>query len=201
LTVPRVLARPGSFLLDAPPLQSSLASIPARFFRSEDCLPEVSSLIATSPTNVYNPRGFLGPHYVPSTGFLNLSTVYSAHRLVSLFHLTATYRVQSVQGLLSPHSLSSLIGRSCPHAVKQETLTDARPVAMLLASSFEALLRTKQRCRSPELTFLQPAPLFGFPSPPGCFRFPSWVPVTRDHPLTMLPHQVFACALALRDHP
>jgi hypothetical protein len=47
------------------------------------------------------------PLTVPSSGFLNLSTAFSAIQLAGLFHPAATYRVRPVQGLLPSCSSSS----------------------------------------------------------------------------------------------
>jgi len=83
-----------------PPPQSTFASLFLLpwTFRSEARLPGVSSLIATSPPRVHLYRCIPSACYVPSSGFLNLSTVCSAVRLASLFHLAATSRVLSRSG-------------------------------------------------------------------------------------------------------
>lgn len=91
-----------------PPPQSSFASsfLPPSF-RTEAHLPRVSALIATSPIRVHSHRHIPGACYVPPSGFLGLSAVYSAVRLVSLFHPTTTSRVLSRSGaslLVQPFS-------------------------------------------------------------------------------------------------
>lgn len=92
-------------------------------FESERCLPRVRSLFATSPSCVHSRARLPLPHHVPPTGFRSLSAVCSASRLAGLFHPAATSRVPRVQGLLSPCSLSSLVGKSCPHDVGRRMLT------------------------------------------------------------------------------
>jgi len=68
-------------------------------------LPRISSLIATSPAAFTIPcpdtdtRGFPGPHFVPSSGFLNPSTVFSATDFAGLFHPAATSRVRLRPGV------------------------------------------------------------------------------------------------------
>jgi hypothetical protein len=73
------------FLHFTPAPRLTLGAPPARF----------SSLIATSPQRVHSSLARLPKsHFVPPSGFLSLSTAYSALRLTSLFHLVATSRVR-----------------------------------------------------------------------------------------------------------
>jgi len=67
------------------------------------------------------------PHYVPSTGFLNLSTASSAPRLAGLFHPAATSRDASRSGVSLPAQHRSLIGSGCPLAVGGRPLSKLAP--------------------------------------------------------------------------
>lgn len=58
-------------------------------------------------------RGFPGPRYVPTSGFLSLPPVYSALRLASLFHPAATSRT-SCSGASPSTRPSFLIGKRLP---------------------------------------------------------------------------------------
>lgn len=110
------------------------------------------------------------PRFVPSSGFLSLSTAFSAPRSVGLFHPTATSRVpRPFRGSFSPCSRPSsskdraplVFGDRRAHPYEYE-----RPPLGRLP--FEALLHTKARC--PRHRFhaaSPPAPLLGFLSPPG----------------------------------
>ena len=66
-----------------------LPSLP--FGRNSTCR-GFAALFATSP-NPSTPRKASNPRFVPSPGFLNLSTVFSGFRLASLAHPAATFRV------------------------------------------------------------------------------------------------------------
>jgi hypothetical protein len=61
------------------------------------------------------------PRFVPSSDFLNPSTVSSALGLAGLFHPAATSRVSLVQGLLSPCSHPPSSRGACPLAVGSPT--------------------------------------------------------------------------------
>jgi hypothetical protein len=63
------------------------------------------------------PRGFLNPRSVPSSGDHSLSTVCSALQLVSLFHPTAAFRTLARSGVWPLHAGFDLVGRSCPLVV------------------------------------------------------------------------------------
>jgi len=149
----------------------------------------VSSLFATSPNGVPGVR--IPPLTDPSSGFLNLSTAFSAIWLASLFHPAATCRVRPVQGLLPSCSCLSHRETFCPHVVERTRAHRPRSAATLIRPDFEALIRTKKRCCSLGLTAQQLAPLFRFPSPPGSSPFSPWVLVPRDHPLLTSPAKVF----------
>jgi hypothetical protein len=84
------------------------------------------------------------PRYVPSSGFLNLSTVYSTGGFAGLLHPAATSRVCSVQGFLPPRSIGRLVTGRCPLAVVLLALTGC-PAATLAFLGFEALLRVAMR--------------------------------------------------------
>jgi len=67
-------------------------------------------------------RGFPGPHSVPSSGVLSLSTVSSATELAGLFHPAAMFRTHPVQGpSLSAQPCRLVADLSCPLAVVRRT--------------------------------------------------------------------------------
>jgi len=99
------------------------------------------------PPTVRLPR----PHFVPSPGFRNLSTVCSATLLSGLFHPEATSRVLGVQGLLPPHSHPPSSGGASPLSLSCRPLARhpcRRPVATAAALDFEAFFRARTRAVS-----------------------------------------------------
>jgi len=78
-TVPRFLRN--GFILSRPLLLFGVSSsiLPASSFEWP-VLPRVSSLFAALPAGVHLARELSDSHYVPSSGFLNLSTVCATYR-------------------------------------------------------------------------------------------------------------------------
>lgn len=113
---PRELRSPSESSASCPP---STSPSPAPSLGSR-------SLFATSPVSVRAPRlPALGAF--PSTAFLTPPTVFSANRLVGLFHPTATSRVCStgVFPRQQPRRLST--SPSCPLVVGADSLTMLPP--------------------------------------------------------------------------
>jgi hypothetical protein len=69
--------------------------------------------------------------YVPSSGFCNLSTAFSASGRVGLLHPTATSRVLSVQGFLSTRSRPDSSPGLFPLAVVEPTTHRPRSAATI----------------------------------------------------------------------
>jgi hypothetical protein len=116
---------------------------------------------------VHFARGLPNPHYVPPSGFLNLSTACSGPGFAGLFHPATTSRVLSRPGasrLLQPRRL---IGDPCPPAVESATLTvQGRWPGPVLSAS--RLCSTRGRVPRVRLsTSPSVAPLLGFRPPPG----------------------------------
>jgi len=113
-------------------------------------------------------------HFVPSSGFHNLSTVSSALELAGLFHPAATSRVRAVQGLLSPRSHPPSSGGACPLAVAAPSLTHPPSLSQRRARC-HVRCRSASRLRSAQgrvprvrlFTSPKAAPLFEFHAPPG----------------------------------
>jgi hypothetical protein len=134
----------------------SLFSPARRLSTLRHYLPWVSSLITTSPNSVWRPFRSDCSHMrtpiltVPPTGFLNLSTAFSAAWLAGLFHPAAVSRVHPVQGLLSSCSRSPSSRESLPPCRCRDDRSPKTPRRLWLPQSplldFEAFLRTKQRC-------------------------------------------------------
>lgn len=113
-----------SFLAFAPPQSSfasplscasrraSPASLPFRtpkpsfeplaVFRHEPSPTRVSALFMTSLERVHFPRDFPRLVFVPSSGALSLSTVFSALELAGLFHPAAMFRTSPFRGFSLP---------------------------------------------------------------------------------------------------
>ena len=105
-------------LLRVPSLKS-----PAHRLSTWAHLPRVSSLIAACLGCVHFSRRLPSPRSVPPTGFLNLSTVFSASGFAGLFHPATTSRVHAVQGLLSPRSRALSSRASAPLPLSSRALT------------------------------------------------------------------------------
>jgi hypothetical protein len=90
------------------PLQSSFNLITALSFQKELYLPWFVPSLDFTTTRPRLQR-FPTLRYVPSSGALNLSTVYSELWLVSLFHLTAKSRTDLYRDLSTLHSHRVLI--------------------------------------------------------------------------------------------
>jgi hypothetical protein len=104
--------------------------------------------------------------YVPSSGFFNLSTVFSTIGFAGLLHPAATSRVLSVQGFLPCRSPpdSSSVGAPVP-------FSHQRSPASRLPRSCKSTSRrwSAKRCvpRGRGLALPSVAPLFGFAPPSG----------------------------------
>lgn len=96
----------------------------------------------------------------PLDGFLR-------HLAFGLVSSQAMSRVRPVQGLLSPCSCSPSSRKLFPLAVAGTMTHRPRPIPPSSRLNFEALVHTKQRCRSLGLTAPQLAPLVRLSSPPG----------------------------------
>lgn len=113
---PAAIRRSGSSSLVSLPLQSSFARPPAPSFRSGPYLPGFSALFATSPeTSTIRERSTA--RFVPPSGFLDLSTVYSVSGFAGLFHPAATCRVRLCSAEAHPRPPDSLIA-STPRATR-----------------------------------------------------------------------------------
>jgi hypothetical protein len=134
------------------------------------------------------------PRYAPSSGFLNLSTVYSALKLAGLFHPAATSRISPVQGLLPGHSHPSSSEGACPRVVGTSSLARLRKLHIRCPST--SRLYSAARCVRPSPLFTKTtlAPLFRFFSSRS-LRFCRRSQLTQDLPLWTLSNEPFACAL------
>jgi len=130
------------------PLQSSFATTPLDPVRAE---PPARVLDPRHDITGARPlmRGLPSPRYVPSTGVLSLSTVFSARRLRGLLHPRAMFRASSRSGVCRSRAArpGSSPGR-CPLAVGS-----ARPREDLAIRTsrracldFEALLHARAAC-------------------------------------------------------
>jgi len=111
--------------------------------RLTTCPARVSSLIATALQGVYLVREHTRSRWVPSSGFLNLSTAYSTSQLPGLLHPGATSRV-SRSGVSPDSQRSWLVARRCLHVVTCQTLASV-PAATSGTIDFEALFREPKR--------------------------------------------------------
>jgi hypothetical protein len=143
----------------------------------------VSALLAASPFRVHLHRSIPSPCYVPSSGFLNLSTVFSAKRPTGFFHPAATSRVLARSGA------SPLVQPFFPHRKELPPCRSSRPSSPAETGCQSNAPRLRgfsphEVALSPGLVLPapRPAPLFEFPFPPGV-RFPPCPPVPRLAPL------------------
>lgn len=170
-----------SFILPAPISSSEFLrhSLPLRALRPE-LTARVLGPLHDITGRVHQSRGSPGPRSVPSSGYRNLATSFSALRLAGLFRPAAMSRVHTVQGLCFPRAAVHPRRVSFyPHAVAPHCAHLARAKwPRNKALGFEVLLRARMRTivavfnrhgsRSPPR----------FPSPPGA-QFPGrepWLP-------------------------
>jgi hypothetical protein len=136
----------GSSSLETTPLQSSndfnhrphtfRGGQPAWGFGPLRDITEARSLVAEHPTF----------RYVPPSGFLSLSTVCPTLRLMGLFHPTATFRVRTRSGASPSTQPPSLIGRSCPLAVRTPLAPRPKPAATNEAPRLRGLHPCRGSC-------------------------------------------------------
>jgi hypothetical protein len=116
-TFARLAHRPSTVSTDTNCFILPSRNSPSEFLHSADCL-GLSTLAAclglcpllTSSGRVHS-REAPTPHFVPSSGDHNLSTVYSATRLADVFHPAASIRaLHPCRGLSSPCSGAPLSG-------------------------------------------------------------------------------------------
>jgi len=134
---------------------SSSEFLPALLRRSfqfgASCL-GVCSLFATLP-EVSTIRGAPKSRFVPSTGFLNLSTAYSTFGFAGLFHPAATSRV-SVQGFGPAPQLHRLIAGHYLLALRDRR-ANRLPGCHATALRFEVLFRGSRRAPKSVFTLLR----------------------------------------------
>jgi hypothetical protein len=126
-------------------------------------MPRFLALIATSLLRSHFSLRLPRRRYVPSSGFLNRPTFYSALELAGLFHPAATSRVPPVQGLLSSRSHPSSLEGACLQAVEPLRAHRLAPVATRLGPRLRGLHpRVVAFDASPLFTEPHVAPLLGF---------------------------------------
>jgi hypothetical protein len=122
-TVPGNASVPGSFSLATVLLQSSFLRSPAPCLSAGDAPAQVFAplrgMTAARPLHAEDAN----LRYVPPSGFLNLSTVYSApRRCRSVSPRNHVQDSRPVQGLLSPRSRDASSAPRCPLAVEPASL-------------------------------------------------------------------------------
>lgn len=102
------------------------------------------------------------PHFVPSSGFRNLSTVSSALELAGLFHPAATSRVIFRSGASLPPQPPFLIGRSLPPCcccsaahTHGPTFAGSLACPRAMPLSFEAFICARPRSSGPVIHLAQ----------------------------------------------
>lgn len=121
-------------------------SFPLELFRERAYLPGISVLFAVQPERVHSLRGVPSSRYVPSLGFLNLSTVYSAswrHGFIS-----PRNRVQDsspFRGFHPSHSRAFSSKAPAPLPLLPNLLSVRKQSPFVRPLDFEALLRAKIR--------------------------------------------------------
>jgi len=126
-------------------------------------VPRFLALIATSLVRSHFSLRLPRRRYVPSSGFLNRPTFYSALELAGLFHPAATSRVPPVQGLLSSRSHPSSSEGACLRVVEPLRAHRLAPVATRFGPRLRGLHpREAAFDASPLFTEPHVAPLLGF---------------------------------------
>lgn len=158
-------------------------------------MPRFFALFATSPVRSHFSRRLPRRCYVPSIGFRNRPTSFSAPELAGLFHPAATSRTHPVQGLLSSRSHPSSSEGAFPHAVGTNHARRLSPAATRPVPRLRGLHpREGAFAVSPLFTATRVAPLIEFlllqaRAPYGRSQ------LTCDPPLSTFALRVFACAL------
>ena len=162
-------------LVSFAPLQSPPSRICQRYLYRQRLPWGSRSLIAVSPTGV-RAAGLPVPAAFPSSTFLTSSTVFSAFRLVGLFHPTTTSRVRST-GAFPRDQPRRLVVDDLPSRRWRRTADDVATVATSRRSAHRACvplanplsscwLLTFTSTRSPlELRLLQVLRLVAVPTP------------------------------------
>jgi len=83
------------------------------------------------------------PHYVPPSGFLNLSTVYAASTLYRLVSSCNHVYGFPVQGFLAPCSTANSTKAGAPMSFQAKSANKPKSATTLKAPNFEALPHTK----------------------------------------------------------
>jgi hypothetical protein len=151
----------GSFSCASSPLRSSFAVPPGRSLSGRPLLPGFRPSSRHQPT-VSTWRGSSRFHYVPSSGFLNLSTVCATTGFAGLFHPAATSRVTPSRGFFRPAAVSTRRRQRAPVPLPPTRSPTLPSAATVEWTDFEALLRGPARSQRLVLTALSAVPLFGF---------------------------------------
>jgi len=176
-TVPRLLSKSGSFSLVSSPLRSSFAVPPRRPSRVDTSCQGFFPLRGVT-AGVHSLLEHARSRYVPSSGFLNLSTASSTCRLCGLVASRSHVQGFTVQGLLPFRSRpdSSPVRASMP--LSSRCSPAQAPAATTRRLGYEALLRGVMRSsRSVFSLPLGRSPLRFLP-PPGS-GLPTAAPVPR----------------------
>jgi hypothetical protein len=164
-------------------------------------LPRFFALFATSPVRSHFSRRLPRRRYVPSFGFRNRPTSFSAHPLAGLFHPAATSRTHPVQGLLSSRSDPSSSEGAFPHAVGTSRAHLLSQAATRQAPRLRGLHpREVAFTVSPLFTAPRVAPLIEFLLPQALESY-GRSQLTCDPPLSTFTDRVFACALTRSARP
>lgn len=158
-------------------------------------MPRFFALFATSRVRSHFSRRLPRPRYVPSFGFRDRPTSFSAHSLAGLFHPAATSRTHPVQGLLSSRSHPSSSEGAFPHAVGTNRARRLSQAATRQVPRLRGLHPRKVAFAvSPLFTATRVAPLIEFLLPQALISY-GRSQLTCDPPLSTFTPRVFACAI------
>jgi len=164
-------------------------------------MPRFFALFATSLVRSHFSRRLPRLRYVPSFGFLDRPTFFSALELAGLFHPAATSRVHPVQGLLSSRSHPSSSEGAFPHAVGTCRAHRLSSAAARRAPRLRGLHpREAAFAVSPLFTAPRAAPLIEFLLLQALASY-GRSQLTCDPPLSTFTLRVFAFALTRRARP
>jgi hypothetical protein len=202
-TVPSKSLRSRAHLLSLSPPQSSFVSSPRRApFDAGFTLP-----LGFWPSSRLHPcaatrsRRLPRRRFVPSSGFLDLSTFFSAPRLASLFHPAAASRIPSRSGASLPAQPPFLFGRTLPPGRCPSTRSPTCAGCRSSRSSASRLSSARGRvlCSAVIHSSARRSPLrVPLPQAPHFLRLDS---ISSSPPLSTFFRSAFAFAIAARPRP
>ena len=160
-----------------------------------------SALFATSPVRSHSFATAPSRRFVPSSGFLDLSTFFSAPRFASFFHPATASRIPSRSGASLPAQPPFLFGRTFPpgRCPSTHSPTCAGCRSSRSSASRPSSARGRVLCSAVIHSSARRSPLrVPLPQAPCFFRLDS---ISSRPPLSTFFRSAFAFAIAARPRP